>query len=253
MVDKGALLECHLLMSTRRGFTLVELLVVIAIIGILASLLLPALNKAKAKAVQTHCLSNQRQVGLALQMFLDDHNDQLPPGDTNSLFLTELPIYAEGGEFNRHLGYHLSPYVPLPRAETLAGRTNLIQIMLCPGYMRSLPSNTEARYDPTSDNFTHAYCFTLSRYVLKPPWGLPFGWAAAGNRSMKISEIAAIRPLSEAWAMADLDWEVPASASSLGVDRTPFVAKRPVHGNTRSALFFDLHVDKIKNQDWVRW
>ena len=240
-------------MKSRWAFTLVELLVVIAIIGILAALLLPALNGAKRKAVQTHCISNQRQVGLSLQMFLDDHNDQLPPGGSNSLFLTELPVYAEGGEFDRHLGYHLVPYVPLPRTDTLAGKTNLIPIMLCPAYLRSLPGNTDAGYDPNTDQYAHAYCFTLSRYILKPPWGFPYGWAAAGNPSMKLSEIAAIRPLSEAWALADLDWEVPASAQSLGLDRTPFVAKKPVHGDTRTALYFDLHVGKIKNKDWVRW
>ena len=239
--------------ANQAGFTLIELLVVIAIIAILAALLLPALQKAKAKAVQTHCISNQRQVGLAQQMFLDDHNDQLPPGGTNSLFLTELPIYAEGGEFDRHLGYHLVPYVPLPRTETLAGRTNLIQIMLCPGYLRSLPGNTEARYDPTTDNYTHAYCFTLSRYFVDEPWSFPYGWAAQGKPSKKLSEIATSKPLSEAWAMADLDWEVPNSATSLGIDRTPYVARKPVHGETRTALYFDLHVGKIKNKDWVKW
>ena len=81
----------------------------------------------------------------------------------------------------------------------------------------------------------------------------PDGWAAAGNRSMKLAEIAALRPLNEAWAMADLDWEVPASAPSLGIDRTPYVAKTPVHGDTRTALYFDLHVGKIKNKDWIKW
>ncbi len=70
-------------MRRREGFTLIELLVVIAIIGILAAMVFPVFARARESARKAVCLSNVKNISLAIQMYLGDNNDTCPPGETN--------------------------------------------------------------------------------------------------------------------------------------------------------------------------
>jgi prepilin-type processing-associated H-X9-DG protein/prepilin-type N-terminal cleavage/methylation domain-containing protein len=83
----------------RTAFTLLELLVVIAIVAFLTGILLPSLNRARQQARKVGCLSNLRQMGLALQIYLPDAEYRLPPSschirDPNDHWLRVLTRYA---------------------------------------------------------------------------------------------------------------------------------------------------------------
>ncbi|MES2465576.1 MAG: prepilin-type N-terminal cleavage/methylation domain-containing protein, partial [Armatimonadota bacterium] len=77
-------------MNTRRssGFTLIELLVVIAIIAILAAILFPVFAQAREKARQTSCLSNVKQICLALNMYAQDADETYPPARYSNATVT---------------------------------------------------------------------------------------------------------------------------------------------------------------------
>ena len=109
------------------AFTLIELLVVIAIIAILAAMLLPALARARQAAQMTKCRNNLHQIGIGLQLYLNDNRETFPPFDTAQFgeqgqtnFSAALggqdpsPAWASG--FRPAANRHLAKYVPAPEA-----------------------------------------------------------------------------------------------------------------------------------------
>ena len=117
-------------MKRSRAFTLVELLVVLAVIAILASLLLPALSKAKEAGRGTACLSNLHQIGLALQIYVSENNNRLPI------------------MYDQLIGTNIPPTNPPPPTVDIVLRNHLmnINVLLCPSDRKKLFEDTGSSY-----------------------------------------------------------------------------------------------------------
>ena len=97
-------------MKHRSGFTLIELLVVIAIIAILAAILFPVFAQAREKARQTACLSNEKQIGNALMMYVQDYDETYP----RSVFNADPRVnFWENGNYDKAITWDavLNPYI----------------------------------------------------------------------------------------------------------------------------------------------
>lgn len=141
-------------MNRATGFTLIELLTVVGVIAILAGMLLPALSKVRAAAQGAVCMSNLRQIGLAIQQYAQHYDGRLPvtkgASANPNLQLIGLPVpWAPGRYFALpgDMNPRAYPWSNKELAELLEPYLNEPDIWFCP----MVPQDTRAHYTPDAD------------------------------------------------------------------------------------------------------
>jgi prepilin-type N-terminal cleavage/methylation domain-containing protein/prepilin-type processing-associated H-X9-DG protein len=196
--------------AKQQAFTLIELLVVIAIISILASMLLPALGKAKEKAVTIYCNNNLRQLGLSMEMYADDYGERLP--------LSSTPIATPG------LGGWTSPIVPwMVALQPDYQNTNVLR---CPAF--------SARYRQSGYNyFMGSRGFTIlsgtPTSVILRAISTPSTYILSGDCNYPSDPVNADVNNNDVDTLFD-----------------PAYQPSPVHNNRVNVLFGDYHVKNYK-------
>jgi prepilin-type N-terminal cleavage/methylation domain-containing protein len=222
-------------MKSRRAFTLVELLVVIAIIAILVALLIPVLAAAKERGRRAQCVNNLKQAGIALQLYADEHGDQLPGPIWQG-------FYENYDNQNpRRLSYYIATFMGQPAPSPTARDNPLAR---CPSAARHWTPSTDP--DPMSIHVPLSYLTAdsitnTSTDVISRPFGYPYASPPYTKPDELPKHLREIFTPSLSWAMTDADQGNARSVAGY----YSYLPANPSHGGIRNQLFFDWHITAV--------
>jgi prepilin-type N-terminal cleavage/methylation domain-containing protein/prepilin-type processing-associated H-X9-DG protein len=207
------------------AFTLVELLVVIVVIAILAGLMLPVMSLIRARGDSIQCVSNLRQIGIAIAGYVGD-NDGVLPGP---VVAGQMPTYKSTDTTS--LALLLAKYLNLPAAPTGSQKA---PVFLCQAYVKANPALDQPVYFVA--DITNA-----------APSVSPFG--VGGGQPMKLSALNGLvdqntgNPISLGNSIALRDYV--AASATLVFTTVTYTSAKPVHGDHCNTLFYDWHVGAV--------
>jgi prepilin-type N-terminal cleavage/methylation domain-containing protein/prepilin-type processing-associated H-X9-DG protein len=223
----------------KKNFTMIELLVVIAIIAILACMLLPALQSARATAQAAKCKSNMRGLGTCAISYFGDFDDYIPPvgGGIAGYGCYRDPVY---GWLALYMKGSLGKYSNYPSSRMAYPPGPQVTAVTCPVFPR--PYNKQAPYKCLWQNGNYAMNYKISYlYISNATWtpvGLAKGSALQGSLSSKCfaTEI-----------MDDGNYNGGSNVSfGYGVGPEYAASIDYKHNNMVNVLFFDSHVANVR-------